>query len=179
VNQKKPIAEPSGSGAQSVKFQIPNMPVPDSSQGISYRLCGPGEPPDRSAQACLIYVCERAWPLLVGPRAFAVMQVTALPAACWHDGNIEEAKPIRPGLERQPGRAVMQINLSKVLVLSILGLGMGFAAPASAKSSSHPATSAYASSEHGNDAHPGELHNGRVPEPAYMAIQSRELANGN
>jgi hypothetical protein len=73
----------------------------------------------------------------------------------------------------------MHTNLSRIIVLSTLALGMGFAAPADAKNSRHPATSAYASAERDNGARAGQVRADRWPEPAYMAIQSKRLSDGD
>jgi hypothetical protein len=107
-----------------------------------------------------------------------VTQITGVPAVCWHDALITEAKA-NPGGSRSQRRHAMHTNLSKLIVLSILALGMGVAAPAMAKNAKHPGSSAYASAERDNSARPGEFRGDRVPEPTYMAIQTKNWDDSN
>jgi len=62
--------------------------------------------------------------------------------------------------------------MNKILILSLIGLGIGFAAPAVAKDKNHQATGAYASATH-EDSRDVQSRRTGVPEPTYMAIQTR------
>jgi hypothetical protein len=68
--------------------------------------------------------------------------------------------------------------MNKILVLSLVALGLGFAAPAVAKDQNHQAGSAYASARQDDGAR-DEVRGGRVSEPAYMAIQTKGWADNN
>jgi len=67
--------------------------------------------------------------------------------------------------------------MNKILVLSLIGLGLGFAAPAFAKDQSHP-TGDYASSRHDDGAR-NEVRGSGQSEPTYMAIQTRSWVNSD
>ena len=62
--------------------------------------------------------------------------------------------------------------MNKILVLSLVALGLGCAAPAVAKDQNHQARSAYASAKHDDGAR-DEVRGTRQPEPAYMAYQTK------
>ena len=64
--------------------------------------------------------------------------------------------------------------MNKILVLSLIALGLSFAAPAVAKDQKHQATSAYASARQDDGAR-DEVRGTRMPEPSYMAYQTRGL----
>jgi hypothetical protein len=62
--------------------------------------------------------------------------------------------------------------MNKILVLSLITLGLGFAAPAVAKDQTHQGTSAYASARHDDGAR-DEVRGSGQSEPTYMAIQTK------
>lgn len=68
--------------------------------------------------------------------------------------------------------------MNKILVLSLIALGLGCAAPAVAKDQKHPPRSAYASVRQDNGAR-DEVRAGRVTEPAYMAYQTKSWADSD
>jgi hypothetical protein len=66
--------------------------------------------------------------------------------------------------------------MNKILVLSLIALGLGFAAPAVAKNQNHQARGAYASSRNDTSVRDTEVRRTGAPEPTYMAIQTRGWA---
>ena len=68
--------------------------------------------------------------------------------------------------------------MNKILILSLIGLGIGLAAPAIAKDKNHQANGPYASATH-KDARDLQSSRTGVPEPTYMAIQDRFWAESN
>jgi hypothetical protein len=68
--------------------------------------------------------------------------------------------------------------MNKILVLSLIALGLGFAAPAVAKDQTHQATGAYASARHDDGAR-DEVRGTGQSEPAYMAYQTKGWADSD
>jgi hypothetical protein len=62
--------------------------------------------------------------------------------------------------------------MNKFLILSLIALGVGFAVPAAAKQQNHQPTGVDASALQ-DDARQAEVRHTGVPEPTYMAIQTR------
>jgi hypothetical protein len=119
-----------------------------------------------------------------GAHAFGVMQVTGALANLRHDARVEtETKAAlarSPSPSRLAGTARTATKgatvMNKILVLSLIALGLGCAAPAFAKDRNHQASDAYASSGQDTRARDAEVRRTGVPEPTYMAIQTRGLA---
>jgi hypothetical protein len=64
--------------------------------------------------------------------------------------------------------------MNRILLVAILALGMGFAGPAVAKNTRHKATGVRAIDVRGTSAF-GEVRVPGVPEPTYMAFQTKGL----
>jgi hypothetical protein len=63
--------------------------------------------------------------------------------------------------------------VSRIVFVSLLALGMGFAGPATAQNPGHKAGSLHASDVRGASAYASKVRAPGVPEPTYMAIQTK------
>jgi hypothetical protein len=68
---------------------------------------------------------------------------------------------------------------TKTLVISLATLAIGLAGPAAAKDRSHHVSSAYARAIPVNDGPAGKASGTPVPEPIYMAIQTKGWKENN
>jgi hypothetical protein len=119
-----------------------------------------------------------------GAHAFAVTYVTGAPANLRHHapignrGRVGQVSITRAGSPQWQDGCERSNVMNKILVLSLIALGLGFAAPAVAKDQTHQWTSAYASASHDDGAR-DEMHGNRQPEPAYMAYQTKSWADSD